>query len=458
MPDLGLIILGLIVIPLVLGPIFYYAYALFRVRGARGLAPYLVFAFLLWPVFGYMGAKGFSGVVFLMAVAVLLYMRPIGVPRYTIAGILFLIWIVIAEVLGSASGALFDGNLMQGTFTIDMVSLRFGLILTACALIIAGALKTSGGDSVGALRLARYVSLIVGIGVVVTAILLDPIVRLLTRLELNDYYGTVQELLRNANAFLLLVPLLVAWTWDRIPGVRGKVMSAAITVIALVALSVTGSQAAAVGIILMVGAMLVVYVLPRAGFKVIFGAIAAYILAAPLLFRAGVHFINANGVSLPPSFFSRVKGWEAIGEKIAEKPLVGHGLESTYKWGELFESRPEWLADAVARYGPDMGWAKYEIINSHPHNMALQIWVDTGLIGAVLFAAAVALLGWRLKAPRDWPPVAKYAAAGLTGAALATFSFGYSMWNEAFWAGVAIVAATIVLQARRDDPREDVSA
>ena len=167
----------------------------------------------------------------------------------------------------------------------------------------------------------------------------------------------------------------------------------------------------------------------------------------------GLELLNRLGIALPGSFFSRTKGWELVGEKITEKPIFGHGLEATYTWGETYSERPEWLAEAVAQFGENQGWAKYEILNSHPHNMPLQIWVETGMVGAFLAAAAVLLLGLRLKMPFEWPPVSRYAAAGIIGIAFAICSFSYSMWNEAFWASLALAAGVILLQARHDGER-----
>ncbi len=85
----------------------------------------------------------------------------------------------------------------------------------------------------------------------------------------------------------------------------------------------------------------------------------------------------------------------------------------------------------------------------HPHNMALQIWAETGLIGAVLVGFALVLLGFRLPQPDQMREDVRYAIAGVTGVALSLFSFAYNMWNEAFWSTVVLAAVAIILLAKR---------
>lgn len=131
---------------------------------------------------------------------------------------------------------------------------------------------------------------------------------------------------------------------------------------------------------------------------------------------------------------------------------MGHGLEASQTWRESYAAYPEWLADATARYGDTYAWEIYPVIPLHPHNMPLQIWVETGMIGALLAALSLFFLGWRLRPPAEWPPISKYAAAGLVGACIAVCSFAYSMWNEAFWASIALASALILLRARQDGP------
>ena len=100
-----------------------------------------------------------------------------------------------------------------------------------------------------------------------------------------------------------------------------------------------------------------------------------------------------------------------------------------------------------------MGWANYEILNSHPHNMPLQIWVETGFIGASLAALTLIFLGFRLQTILRSRSDSRLAAAALTGICAVICSVNYSMWNEAFWASVTIAAALLVLDYRKSSKR-----
>jgi len=66
----------------------------------------------------------------------------------------------------------------------------------------------------------------------------------------------------------------------------------------------------------------------------------------------------------------------------------------------------------------------------------------------VLAALGLVALGFHLPRPAELRPEIRYAAAGLAGSAIAIFSFAYSVWNEGFWASLALAAAAIVLWHR----------
>jgi O-antigen ligase len=123
--------------------------------------------------------------------------------------------------------------------------------------------------------------------------------------------------------------------------------------------------------------------------------------------------------------------------------VTGYGISASKSWRETYADHPDWLARL-----PDF-WKDYPVVPGHPHNMALQIWAETGLIGAVLVGFALVLLGFRLPQPDQMREDVRYATAGVTGVALSLFSFAYNMWNEAFWSTVVLAAIAIILLAKR---------
>ena len=78
--------------------------------------------------------------------------------------------------------------------------------------------------------------------------------------------------------------------------------------------------------------------------------------------------------------------WSFVGTRISERPALGWGLDSSRAIpGGKYEIRP--------------GQARLPL---HPHNAALQIWLELGGIGALPAAALIALLWYRIRGA-TWP-------------------------------------------------------
>lgn len=419
----------------------------------KTFAPVLVWALVLWPIMAYMGAQGFTGSVAIAGILAIAYLRFDGIPAYAMIFVAFVLWVLVVSLWSPGGKPLLSGTFSAGTFTMDMVGARFGLTaLAALSVMVATRAISPTGARISAAALP-WVALIQGVGVLVTALLMQPIISIIVEHGLSsDPASMMQNLLRNANAYLLLLPILLVWAWHRL----SPVLSIVIFVASLVAFFLTGTQSAMTGACLLLAAMAVVNLFPKTGFKVLFGALGAYILLTPAILAAGLSSLRQTGFPLPDSFVSRSYSWELVGQKILEKPFFGHGLEASQTWTDTYGDHPEWLAEIVARQGYDAAWQKawslYKVVPTHPHNMSLQVWAETGAVGAILAALAVVCLGWRLRPPGEWEPVSRYAAAGLVGAITALISFAYSMWNEAFWASVVLAAAFVLMQARQGDP------
>jgi O-antigen ligase len=420
--------------------------------GPKTFAPFLAGIMVLWPIVAYMGAQGYTGAVAIAALLGLVYVRFRHLRVYASALLCFIAWVVAAGFWSPETKSLLTGNILAGSFSMDMPGIRFGLTALAGIGTIVATMAVAARSSRISLGVIVGVALVQFVGVVVTALYTPQILELAAPFS-DPVLEMPQNLIRNANAFMLLLPFLLAWLWHRTSSDYWRIGAIALGLISVAAFAQTGTQTGLTGTALMLICMTIVKLWPKNGFRILFSGLAVYLTLAPLLLGWGVAQLREFGVPLPQSFFSRTYSWELVREKISEAPFMGHGLEASYTWTDTYGDHPEWLADAIARYHQDVAfaWEGYPVVPGHPHNMPLQVWAETGMIGASLAAIFLFFLGWRLRSPQDWSPITRNAAAGLIGVNVAVCSFAYSMWNEAFWASAVLVVAVILLQARHDN-------
>ncbi len=131
------------------------------------------------------------------------------------------------------------------------------------------------------------------------------------------------------------------------------------------------------------------------------------------------------------SVIHRLLIWSFVGARIDERPVLGWGLDASRA-----------IPGGSIEIHPGAPW-----LPLHPHSSALQIWLELGLPGAVLFAAFIILL-WRALANAPWPPLFKAAVAGsLLMAFVASFGT-YGIWQEWWIATMWLAFFLILLMAR----------
>ncbi len=420
-------------------------------HASKSLVSYpAVFAGLmvLWPVVSLLGAQGMTPLLGLAALAGLAYQPRL--PRPSLLLVLFVLlvgWVSVSTAWSPArDGPFVSGSLAEGNFAIKVSAFR--LIGIALATLLAvGAMLSSKAHP---LRAGACIAAIFAVHLAMIAItppLLGPGLDLMYDTQIEAQRDGMQNVLRYANALALALPVLFAVAWTQGGAIRVAGLVGAIT--ATLVFAWLGSAAALLAVLLMIASIAIVLAIPKNGFRVIFTGLAAMVVAAPALANVA-RFLDGLDLAIPLSFQSRVWAWQAVGEKLAEKPVTGHGLEAASTWRETYATRPEWLADVVARGGVEAAWMRYPLIPSHPHNMPLEIWAETGAIGALLMAGTLFALGLRLPRPADMSLRMRIGAAGLTGAALAIASVSYSTWNEAFWASLALASLSLIVVARAE--------
>lgn len=152
----------------------------------------------------------------------------------------------------------------------------------------------------------------------------------------------------------------------------------------------------------------------RRGAAILTVALAAGILAAPFIASAPQFDALAQRRDVSVSIYHRAAIWSFAAERILEKPAFGWGMHAS-------RTMPE----GKIQFAPGA-----ELLPLHPHNAALQIWLELGLIGAIAAAAAMLALGRRIKGDR----ATRAALAGTLLAAFAVGSVGYGIW-QGWWMG-----------------------
>ena len=406
-------------------------------------APLLAAAFVLWPLMGLLGGQGYAPLLALAALPALAFARPKWPPAsYAVLAALFVAWAAVSEAWSPASKGFVSGSLLDGDFAVKAASLRIVLAAVFGMIAAAGAMRIAEGTAQVSSRVMTGAFAVQGLILTVTTLFAGPLIAAIYGDDPHRVNEGMQNIGRNANAFALVLPILISDLAAR-PGRTWRILVALLAVVSLLIFARADSQTAIIGILFMAAAMGLVHMLGGMGFRVLFVSLAAYVASAPLLIGTLLRLLDAYGIMLPGSFQSRAWSWHVVIGKIAEKPVTGHGIAASATWRETYAEHPDWLARV-----PEF-WARYQVVPGHPHNMALQIWAETGMIGAVLAGFALAMLGFRLPRPDAMRADVRYAIAGLAGMALAQFSFAYSMWNEAFWSSVILAAVGIILLSKR---------
>jgi len=199
-----------------------------------------------------------------------------------------------------------------------------------------------------------------------------------------------------------------------------------------------GFLSGAVAIILgIIGAGLIINLGQRTGAKV-FLIVIILSSFAPFGFKyfgSPIALINSV-VSIPYSAQHRVGIWKFTTSKILEKPISGWGMNAS-------RDIPGGRSILLAGKGKQFGRA----LPLHPHNAILQIWLELGFPGIVLFISLLGLI--LLKVVKlDY---SKFEAAMIFGQiatilVIANLSFG--IW-QAWWIATLWLSASVMLLAVR---------
>jgi O-antigen ligase len=178
-----------------------------------------------------------------------------------------------------------------------------------------------------------------------------------------------------------------------------------------------GDDAPVLGLILAPVAALLVWRWPVGGPRALAAVAAALFLATPGVVWAVRQYGDYQGImdALPKTDSMRMGYWSHAVDWIRAQPLKGWGL------------------DASRSFGPG--------IKLHPHNQPLQVWMELGVIGAVLAASF-----WGLALAGLARPQARLAIGATAASAAVYLLFGvnFGVWQE-WWLGLGATIAMLAV-------------
>jgi O-antigen ligase len=135
---------------------------------------------------------------------------------------------------------------------------------------------------------------------------------------------------------------------------------------------------------------------------------------------------------------ARMEIWDYVSRYALQNPLYGFGVEATRQ---------------VQHFGSGEIYQQGQTI-LHPHNFALQLWMEFGLIGVTLGAA---LIGYLLLQMKHLSVAQSRVTLPTLVAVLSVASTGYGMW-QGWWLGLLFVVFGYCLLAIRLMESEGVDA
>ena len=167
---------------------------------------------------------------------------------------------------------------------------------------------------------------------------------------------------------------------QNLPKKRRFLIGLIFTTIILIPLSLSQSQSGQ----LLLGLGLIVFLLAPLKYRFTYPLMSAAIIAgilltpliAPLLFHGLMDYAQANPWLHDAYIGNRTEIWAFVMDYAMQNPLYGFGIEAT-------KYVPEFKHDYVFHHQKTI---------LHPHNFSVQIWIEFGVLGAIIFSCLFAYI------------------------------------------------------------------
>ncbi len=263
-----------------------------------------------------------------------------------------------------------------------------------------------------------------------------PVYRLLRGIPSDRHVGTY-EMNRSSVALILIALPLVPFLYDRLRVMGWSLRKSMAGMLGYIAIFIpillsTGSQTAQIAFLAGLVMMAVFPVRCRAAWVLIMVVLCGGILSAPFVSQFLFAQIPQNaGVEeglwrwlVRANVFPRLEIWDFVSRYALQHPWIGSGLEAT---------RMVAAFDNKQIYQPGLTLL-------HPHNGVLQIWMEFGLVGALLACAGVVLLLQQIS-NLDNLLARRVALSTLIGV-MCVGVMSYGLW-QGWWLGLIMLVSTL---------------
>ena len=233
-----------------------------------------------------------------------------------------------------------------------------------------------------------------------------------------------------ALAFLIWPALLIAWHLS--PSRRTRAILLACLLPAIPAVYLSDHETSKLALAGGAGAFLIAQLVPRATSAIMITAWLIACTAAVPLASLAYELQLHRAEWLQPSARQRIVIWGVTGQQTARAVLFGHGIVTARQIGKQQEEHPV--------YAPGTNFPLS--VGPHAHNAYLQVWFDTGALGAMLLLIlGLLVLNNISRLPEHVKPAlyAMYATVALLAAS------SFSLWSRPFLASFGIAGAFTVL-------------
>jgi O-antigen ligase len=231
---------------------------------------------------------------------------------------------------------------------------------------------------------------------------------------------------------LAVVGPIAAALWRR--GQKALGVSLIVAVAGVVGFS--DGTSAKIALIVAAAAFFVVWIAHRKAIDILCLIAALMILAAPIALNTVVpppQSLDQTVTGAARSALHRLYIWDFAARRIIEKPFVGWGLDASR---DLPGGQRRVLGNAP-------------VMSLHPHNAALQVWLELGAPGAALAALLVLAAG---AAIRRRPRAGRAASAAALFGALTIAGLSFGLWQNWWMATLGLIA---VLSAALNPPADE---